>query len=300
MRRMHLMVVLAALCAFRAGAETNLLCEVFDFHYHWIVTNEPSAFSESKVKALLSDYGVVWPRGSQICAVRSGCEDVDKIVVINTEENLERCRNVLEESHEHGGQVEVRLDVFSFSRDDVEKLLNVGSVDCEQLMSLRKQGRAKLVTTAQVVTRSGQEACAKNCTEVIYPTEIRQKNATNQNSSAGSLVPSDFEMREVGTIFQVIPEVSADGKTIHLIVNPEWVTLSGWETFAARTVLGGRGVGADFKQPVFNVSTLQTQLMLHSGETVLLGGGTSVEEGKTILYHFLTAKKVPFKKGAAK
>lgn len=300
MRRMQLMVVLAAMCAFRAGAETNLLCEVFDFHYHWIVTNEPAVFSETKVKALLSDYGVIWPRGSQVYAVLSGCEDVDRIVVINTEENLERCRNVLEESHEHGGQVEVRLDVFSFQRDDVEKLLNVGSVDCEQLMSLRKQGRAKLVTTAQVVTRSGQEAVAKNSKEVLYPTEIWQRSATNQNSNAGSLIPSDFEMREVGTIFQVIPEVSADGNTIQLIVSPEWVTLSGWETFAAHTVLGGRSIGADFKQPVFNVSSLQTQLMLHSGETVLLGGGTSVGEGETILYHFVTAKKVPFKKGTAK
>lgn len=300
MRRMQLMLVLAASCAFRAGAETGLLCEVFAFHYHWIVTNEPSAFSETKVKSVLSEYGVVWPRGSQVFAVRSNCEDVDRIAVINTEENLDRCRNILDDAHEHGGQVEIRLDVFSFQREDVEELLNVGGIDCEQLFALRKQGRAKLVTTAQVVTKSGQEAIAKNSKEVQYPTEIWQRSVTNQNSNTGGLIPSNFEMREVGTIFQVVPEVWADGNTIHLMISPAWVTLNGWETFPARTVLGGKSVGTDFKQPVFNVSTVQTQLALHSGETVLLGGGTSVEDGKTILYHFVTAKKVPLKKGNVK
>ena len=296
MKRVFLMAVLAAVCGVVCAEEdTNLFGQVYDFFYPWCVTNSPEGFSEAKVKEGLSQFGVTWPQGSGVYKVPASC---DKIVVLNNEKNLRLCHDLMDTPTEISWLIEARYDVFAFRAEDIEKVISAGGVDCESLVALRKQGRAKLVTTAQTVTKTGQEAVVRNCDEILFPTEIQQGVASNQVSASWSLVPANFEMREIGTILQFVAEVSADGTRINIMLNPQWVTLNRWESFEARAGTNKNNSEIEFKQPIFNVSKLQTQLTLNSGEIVLLGGGKPADDGKTMLYHFMTAKLI--KKGRPK
>lgn len=46
-----------------------------------------------------------------------------------------------------------------------------------------------------------------------------------------------------------------------------------------------------FQQPVFNVSIVQTNIKLKSGDTILLGGGKAVDDD-WVQYHFFKAEIV--------
>ena len=133
--------------------------------------------------------------------------------------------------------------------------------------------------------------------EVIYPTELltecNQADAGSMSkSAAGALVPGNFEMREVGMILQVVPEVSTeDSSLINLILNPQWVTLDRWETYPAALAAGWAFKTLPFRQPVFGATSWQTQVTVKDGGTVLLGSNTT-PDGKWVHVGFLTARRV--------
>lgn len=194
-----------------------------------------------------------------------------------------------------------------------------GSADVSMILHMLSQrSDTDLLSAPKVVTKSGQEAVMKVVTEYIYPTEFEVQ--ISQQTSGGNLTtggsseplamvePQNFEMREVGIILQVVPEVTAEGQMINLMLNPQVVSEPVWKnygtkvpktTYRAPTALERASnplatqiaetsyIELPMEQPFFHVRSVQTQLSVYNGATVVMGG-LITESRKTM------EDKVPF------
>jgi len=196
----------------------------------------------------------------------------------------------------------------------------LGNADLSMILHMLSQrSDTDLLSAPKVVTKSGQEAIMKVVTEYIYPTEF-EVQISEMSSSGGSLTsggsseplamiePQNFEMREVGVILQVVPEVSAEGQMINLMLNPQVVSEPVWKNYgtqvpkttyraptaaekllnpALTTVPETTYMSLPMEQPFFHVRSVQTQLSVYNGATVVMGG-LITEDRKTM------EDKIPF------
>jgi hypothetical protein len=216
-----------------------------------------------------------------------------RLDVTNTRENLELVEKVF--NHFAMRTVEVEMEIHAFSTSDIERLHLSGGMSLESLMKLRESGKSKSVATASVLTKSGQEAIMRAVQEVIYPTELMMDSSqTGSNRSERiaikALKPSNFATRETGMILQVVPEVFEEERSkINLTLKPQWITLEGWTTFPASWSAGGGIKSSTFKQPIFGVTSFETQAVLTDGETIMLGS-CSTPDCEWVHVGFLTAR----------
>lgn len=201
----------------------------------------------------------------------------------------------------------------------------LGNADLSMILHMLSQrSDTDLLSAPKVVTKSGQEAIMKVVTEYIYPTEfeVQEIDASSGGGSTGSTTsipvpfmvePQNFEMREVGVILQVVPEVSAEGQMINLMLNPQVVSEPVWKNYgtkipvekqaptltdAAAALLSPAELlklmnpepeytELPMEQPFFHVRSVQTQLSVYNGATVVMGG-LITEDRKTM------EDKIPF------
>jgi general secretion pathway protein D len=200
----------------------------------------------------------------------------------------------------------------------------LGNADISMILHMLSQrSDTDLLSAPKVVTKSGQEAIMKVVTEYIYPTEFEVQEVSSSNSGNGNsstsvpipfmVEPQNFEMREVGVILQVVPEVSAEGQMINLMLNPQVVSEPVWKNYGTKIpytpptpayTLGNMtadaiaALGLDkapetqytelpMEQPFFHVRSVQTQLSVYNGATVVMGG-LITEDRKTM------EDKIPF------
>ncbi len=197
----------------------------------------------------------------------------------------------------------------------------LGNADISMILHMLSQrSDTDLLSAPKVVTKSGQEAVMKVVTEYIYPTEFEVQisqtgTSGNGGGSSGSsgeplatVEPQNFEMREVGVILQVVPEVSAEGQMINLILNPQVVSEPVWKNYGTKIpktiyrpataaelalnplqpyVAETAYIELPMEQPFFSVRSVQTQLSIYNGATVVMGG-LITEARKTI------EDKIPF------
>ena len=178
----------------------------------------------------------------------------------------------------------------------------LGNADVSMILHMLSQrSDSDLLSAPKVVTKSGQEAIMKVVTEYIYPTEFevtmsQQGNSSGSTTSGSSgeplaiVEPQNFEMREVGVILQVVPEVSAEGQMINLLLNPQVVSEPVWKNYGTKVpkavpttiwdaVLGTWVTTSEveytelpMEQPFFPVRSVSTQLSIYNGATVVMGG----------------------------
>ena len=247
-------------------------------------------------KAFFASMGVNWPEGASVSYVSS----IGLLRATNTQENLDVLEQVLEDLSIGPVMIEVEMQIHAFRAEDIEPLSLSGDVSVEALKALRQSGRTKPVASATVTTKSGQESIMKSVREVLYPAELeggQRGSGSTSGNGVGALVPSKFEMREVGMILQVVPEISAaDHSQINVMLNPRWVTLDRWETYPADLASGWAHKTLSFRQPVFGMTSFQTQACVKDGGTVLLGS-CSTPDGKWVHVGFLTVKRVDVQAG---
>ena len=235
-------------------------------------------------KVFFASMGVNWPEGSSVSYVAS----ISVLRVTNTPENLDVLEQVLDDLTVHPCMVEVEMQILAFRTEDIEQLRLSGDVSVDSLTVLRQKGKAKPVASATVLTRSGQEAVMRSVQEVLYPTELDMRSGSTSGDGVGALRPCLFEMREVGMCLQVVPEIAAaDQSQINLLLNPRWVTLDRWEKVPADLAAGWPQTTRSFRQPVFGVTSFQTQVTVKDGGTVLLGSCSTLD-GKWVHVGFLT------------
>ena len=195
----------------------------------------------------------------------------------------------------------------------------LGNADLSMILHMLSQrSDTDLLSAPKVVTKSGQEAIMKVVTEYIYPTEFEVQEVNSSgggNNNGGStsvsvpfmVEPQNFEMREVGVILQVVPEVSAEGQMINLMLNPQVVSEPVWKNYGTKIpymrpestmslanmtadAIAALGLGGQqeteytelpMEQPFFHVRSVQTQLSVYNGATVVMGG-LITEDRKTM------------------
>lgn len=219
-----------------------------------------------------------------------------KLRVTDTPKNLAAIETVFDQFAMH--MVEVEMQIHAFRTADIERLRLSDGVSLEALMALRQNGKAKQVASATTLTRSGQETIVKAVDEVIYPTELNMgtgqtgSNVTSR-STVNALVPCNFSMRETGMILQVVPEVSTDNSQVSMTLKPEWITLDRWESYPADLATAWTHQKSFFKQPVFGVMSLESQVVVKVNETVLIGS-CSTPDGEWVQVAFLTSRLKDF------
>ena len=243
-------------------------------------------------KAFFGQLGVTEPKWTQFNYLPT----INKLRVMSTKENLEIIDNIFDLFALR--MVEVEMQIHAFRTADIERLRLTGGVSLESLMALRQSGKGKAVASATALTKSGQETIVKAVREVNYPTLLVtdvSQTASNSTirSAAQALTPAIFSMRETGMILQVIPEISEmDRSQIHVTTKPQWVTLEGWESYPEDLASGWTQKTLSFKQPVFGVTTFETQVAVKDGGTLLLGS-CSTPDGEWVNVGFLTARLKP-------
>ncbi len=165
---------------------------------------------------------------------------------------------------------------------------------------LSQRTNTDLLQAPKVVTKSGQEAIIKVVTEYIYPTSYSTETIDLDTSGDGTatfadsmvpgiVTPEDFEMREVGVILQVVPEVSQEGQMINLTLNPQVVQFEKWEDYGIESYRADGTVAwkLPMRQPFFNVRSVNTSISIYNGATVVMGG--MIEEKR-----YEVDDKIPF------
>lgn len=246
-------------------------------------------------QAFFEELGVTGPDFARVVCLPT----IGKLLVTNTAENL----NVIEAVFDQFSLdlVEVDMQIHAFRTQDIERLQLAGGVTVETLTELRRKGRSKPVAASTALTKSGQEAVVKAVQEAVCPTELNvgaEQSGSNVTSrgAANALTPGNFEMRGTGMTLQVVPEIAQNGAIINLMLNPQWVTLEGWESYSAALASGRTHKTLAFRQPVFGVTSFQTQVSLKDGATVLLGS-SSTPDGKWVHVGFLTVKRMDVRAG---
>jgi general secretion pathway protein D len=96
----------------------------------------------------------------------------------------------------------------------------------------------------------------------------------------GVVEPSSFNMREVGVVLDVTPEVTSDGKMISLVMAPKVVTEPTWKNYGSTyTAPDGSTQQLTMEQPFFHTRSVETQVLIYNGATVVMGG--MINEART-------------------
>lgn len=191
-------------------------------------------------------------------------------------------------------QVEIEYRALEFKLADVEELARrEPCVSAESLLRTWKAGKGRLVGIAKVVSQPGVEATAKDAIEHSYPTGVAAfTNAVETN--VVTVVPDQFETREIGIILTVLPEVSANRKTVTLTLAPEIVELEELppDEAGGTRKMSSDGVVQTLRMPEFHRQCVSTTVRLNDGGTVVLGGGGSAGVEGLVTYHFVTARLI--------
>jgi general secretion pathway protein D len=158
----------------------------------------------------------------------------------------------------------------------------------------QKKG-ADVMVRPEVITRSGQNAEIASIQEFTYPTEFEPPEIPNSVGSGQSVVtpttPTSFEVKNLGVMLEVLPEVSADRQFIEVAVKPTIREFEGFvnygtpivgsSTSTSFDIAGGLlsqsgNVGVlttnDILVPVFKEVTTNTNVVVQNGHTIVIGG----------------------------
>lgn len=168
---------------------------------------------------------------------------------------------------------------------------SIGSVTIRALIhALEQTEGADLMSAPKVTVLSGKTARIVVAQELRYPesygdieAEVARGSSDGviNNSNGGVAItsgtPQDFVVRNVGVEMEVTPTVEEDD-SISLILEPRVTEFEGFVEYGGPSVaISGNttvNVPTGFFQPIFSTRTVQTEVTLYDGATVIMGGLT--------------------------
>ena len=147
------------------------------------------------------------------------------------------------------------------------------------LHALEEDGDANVLSAPQILTLDNQEAAILVGTK--FP--IIESNSSGGTVTGGNVSTSLDYYENIGIQLNVIPQVSND-EYINMIVKPAVSTIDGFESGVVQTSEGG---GALTRYPILKVREAQTQVLLKSGDSAVIGGLQEVRDRESV-------HKVPF------
>lgn len=149
------------------------------------------------------------------------------------------------------------------------------------LHALEEDGDADILSAPKILTLDNQEAAILVGTK--FP--IIQSDSTGGGGTLGGNVSTSLDYYEnIGIQLNVIPQVS-NGDHINMIVKPAVSTIDGFESGVVST--GPDSGGALTRYPILKVREAQTQVLLKSGDSAVIGGLQEERERESV-------HKVPF------
>lgn len=140
-----------------------------------------------------------------------------------------------------------------------------GTIDFSQftamLNMLKSRANTKIISNPRIVVLSHQDARVQAGREIGLPTFER-------NESTGSFEISGYEPRNDGIALNVTPHITNEGEIL-LTVRPELTRFLGFQE-----VIQGQNV----LSPEFETTTAETEVMINSGDTLVIGGLISESE----------------------
>jgi len=151
-----------------------------------------------------------------------------------------------------------------------------------------------LLSAPRVTVMSGKSANIVVAQEFIYPTSYGEptvsvdsggSTSTIGGSSGGAValasgVPEDFETRNIGVELTVTPTVEPNDK-INLSLQPRVTEFEGYVAYGGPNIAitGNSAIQSPsgYFQPIFSTRTVETEVTVFDGATVVLGGLTREE-----------------------
>ena len=126
----------------------------------------------------------------------------------------------------------------------------LGSADLSMILHMLSQrSDTDLLSAPKVLTKPNEEASIRVVTEYIYPTDYDVQLQSSQSSSSSSggsqsailavVEPQTFQMREVGVILKVTPEMPDEGNIIDLNIETQVVDEPIWKNYGMRIPFTG-------------------------------------------------------------
>lgn len=147
------------------------------------------------------------------------------------------------------------------------------------LHALEEDGDANVLSAPKILTLDNQEAAILVGTK--FP--IIESNSNGGNNTGGNVSTTLSYYENIGIQLNVIPQISND-EYINMIVKPAVSTIDGFESGVVQTSEGG---GALTRYPILKVREAQTQILLKSGDSAVIGGLQEERDRESV-------HKVPF------
>jgi type IV pilus secretin PilQ/predicted competence protein len=137
---------------------------------------------------------------------------------------------------------------------------------------------SNLLSSPKILTLNNQEAA------ILVGQKYPIIDSQNNSSGGSALTSTSLDYYEnIGIQLNVIPQVCADNY-INMVVHP---AVSEIDSFEAGTVTAGTGVQSGTRYPILKIREAETQIMLKSHNTAIIGGLQTERDKETV-------KKVPF------
>lgn len=171
------------------------------------------------------------------------------------------------------------------------------------LHALDSSGKSRTLSVPKVATVNNRPATIRIGQDLLYfeKYDLREvRDGTDANGNAlyrTETVPSGTPTREeLGIKLDVTPSVGADLRSISLSLAPEISSFVRWEEWDTASTSSGSSSSSSssvtndtalIRLPVFARSTIETEVVVASGETVVMGGLIASTQSKT-------EEKIPF------
>lgn len=146
--------------------------------------------------------------------------------------------------------------------------------------------RAEILCTPKVVTKSGKEAQIQMVRQMYFPESWTEPEINTSCGSTISFEPSYPEFgsaREVGTSLTVLPTLGSNNYAIRLALLPSVTDLTGWSDYSYEYVIGdfksGQTHPMTLKMPEISVRSVETNVKVYDGQTVVIGGILADKQG---------------------
>lgn len=159
-------------------------------------------------------------------------------------------------------------------------LFGNGDIDM-RITAMQQEGTADVLSAPKVTTKSGNEAVIRVVESHRYPQDY---DVETGQRTAPVVKPQDWEDYDLGVVLKVTPVVDAESNTIDLDLEPKITKFKGYDNYivgynaydkgGANTGFeaGGDGSTLIARMPYFEERSIQTQVTIADGHTVLMGG----------------------------
>ena len=148
------------------------------------------------------------------------------------------------------------------------------------ITALEQEGTGDVLSAPRVTTKSGNEAIIRVVEVHRYPQDY---DVETGQRTAPVVKPQDWEDYDLGVVLKVTPVVDAESNTIDLDLQPEINKFKGYDNYVVgynsyesggnnQSQLFGDGSALLARMPFFETRTVQTQVTIADGSTVVMGG----------------------------